>query len=123
MTITKLPWDSLELRIAVVGDMILDEYLDGSVNRISPEAPVPVHLVRDTTLTSGGAANVARNVQLAGGNSLMIGVCGADPAALQLKEILMRDDINIDGIQTDKSRPTIRKTRVTANHQQLIRID
>ena len=118
-----LPWDARPVKVAVLGDLILDEYLDGVVNRISPEAPVPVHLVRKSSVTAGGAANVARNIQLAGGQALMIGVCGNDVAAAQLKEILASDGIDIQGIRLDAQRPTIKKTRVTANHQQLVRID
>lgn len=122
-TENRLPWDGRPIKVAVVGDLILDEYLDGVVNRISPEAPVPVHLVRKSSVTAGGAANVARNVQLAGGQALMIGVCGNDVSADQLKEILRNDHIDIRGIKSDELRPTIRKTRITANHQQLVRID
>lgn len=119
----RLPWDERPVRVAVVGDLILDEYLDGVVNRISPEAPVPVHLVRKSNVTAGGAANVARNIQLAGGHALMIGVCGQDSAAAQLKEILSNDGISVEGIRPDPQRPTIKKTRITASHQQLVRID
>ncbi|MDQ3232737.1 MAG: D-glycero-beta-D-manno-heptose 1-phosphate adenylyltransferase [Pseudobdellovibrionaceae bacterium] len=119
----KLPWDQKTVRVAVIGDLILDEYLDGVVNRISPEAPVPVHLVRTTSITAGGAANVARNIQLAGGEALMIGVCGNDGAADQLKQLLKVDAVDIKGVFTDPERPTVRKTRITANHQQLVRVD
>jgi D-beta-D-heptose 7-phosphate kinase/D-beta-D-heptose 1-phosphate adenosyltransferase len=116
-----LPWEGT--KVLVVGDLILDEYLDGTVNRISPEAPVPVHLVRKTDITAGGAANVARNIKLVGGHVLMIGVCGKDAAAEQLKGILERDYISTELILTDSERPTVRKTRITANHQQLVRVD
>ncbi len=119
----KLPWDGLGVTIAVVGDMILDEYIDGTVNRISPEAPVPVHLVRRTDVTAGGAANVARNISRIGAKAIMCGVCGNDGAADQLKQILKQDDIDVRHVLTDGERPTVRKTRVTANHQQLVRID
>ena len=123
MSDIKLPWDERRIRVAVVGDLILDEYLDGVVNRISPEAPVPVHLVRSSSVTAGGAANVARNIQLAGGQALMIGVCGPDSAGDQLKEILGGDGVDARGMLVDNDRPTIKKTRITANHQQLVRID
>lgn len=119
----KLPWDERPVRVAVVGDLILDEYLDGVVNRISPEAPVPVHLVKNSSVTAGGAANVARNIQLAGGQVLMVGVCGNDGAAVQLKQLLKDDSIDISGVFTDSERPTVKKTRITASHQQLVRID
>jgi D-beta-D-heptose 7-phosphate kinase/D-beta-D-heptose 1-phosphate adenosyltransferase len=119
----KLPWDQKSVRVAVIGDLILDEYLDGVVNRISPEAPVPVHLVKKTSITAGGAANVARNIQLAGGEALIVGVCGNDGAADQLRQLLKLDSINTKGVFTDPERPTVRKTRITANHQQLVRVD
>lgn len=122
-TKSKLPWDHKPVRVAVIGDLILDEYLDGVVNRISPEAPVPVHLVRKTSITAGGAANVARNIQLAGGEAMMVGVCGNDGAADQLRQLLRVDAVDIKGVFTDPDRPTVRKTRITANHQQLVRVD
>lgn len=118
-----LPWDHKPTHVLVIGDLILDEYLDGVVNRISPEAPVPVHLVRQTTVTAGGAANVARNIQLAGGVALVTGVCGNDGAGDQLKQILQKDQISTRHIVTDQDRPTVRKTRITANNQQLVRVD
>lgn len=102
---------------------MLDEYLDGIVNRISPEAPVPVHLVKRSSITAGGAANVARNIQLAGGEALVLGVCGKDSAADQLRELLRSDGIDIRGVCVDEQRPTVKKTRITAHHQQLVRID
>ena len=111
------------VKIAVVGDLILDEYLDGSVNRISPEAPVPIHRVRDKTETAGGAANVARNVQLSGGNTYLLGVLGNDDAGQSLCRIIEKDGIDFSLTITSNDRPTIRKTRITANHQQLVRID
>ncbi|MFW7380132.1 MAG: D-glycero-beta-D-manno-heptose-7-phosphate kinase [Oligoflexus sp.] len=118
-----LAWERQQTRVLVVGDLILDEYLDGVVNRISPEAPVPVHLVRRTTVTAGGAANVARNIQLVGGQALITGVCGHDSAGEQLRSILRQDQIAVEHIVTDQDRPTVRKTRITANHQQLVRVD
>ncbi len=119
----KLPWDERAVRVAVVGDLILDEYLDGVVNRISPEAPVPVHLVKNSSVTAGGAANVARNIQLAGGEALLVGVCGNDASAVQLKQLLKADRIDLNGVCTDPERPTVKKTRITSSHQQLVRID
>ncbi len=120
---SQLPWDFKVARVAIVGDLILDEYLDGVVHRISPEAPVPVHLVKSTSITAGGAANVSRNIQLAGGQALVFGVCGNDGAADQLKQLLRKDGIDIKGVFTDLDRPTVKKTRITASHQQLVRID
>lgn len=68
-----VPWVYREkpIKVAIIGDIILDEYLEGSVNRISPEAPVPIHHVKRCNDVAGGAANVARNIKLAGGEPLL----------------------------------------------------
>ena len=116
-------WEEKNTKVLVIGDLILDEYLDGIVNRISPEAPVPIHLVNKTEHTAGGAANVARNISLIGGSILLSGVCGNDYASQELKKILEDDQVDISLIKTDESRPTIKKTRITSSHQQLVRID
>lgn len=120
-----LPWLSKtgRLKIAVLGDVILDEYLEGQVNRISPEAPVPVHLVERTTVTPGGAANAARNIACAGGMAMLFGVIGQDEAGQRLTGLLRKDEINVDGLVAVKDRPTVRKTRVTSASQQIVRID
>lgn len=120
-----IPWLRTDkpLRIAVVGDVILDEYLDGQVNRISPEAPVPVHLVTNSFHGAGGAANAARNIKLAGGEVLLMSVIGNDEAGRNLKEFLKKDQIDCSYLETVDDRPTIRKTRITANSQQIVRID
>ena len=119
----KFSWEEKNTRVLVIGDLILDEYLDGLVNRISPEAPVPIHLVKKTEHTAGGAANVARNISLIGGVTLLSGVCGNDYASKELKNILVDDEVDISLIKTDETRPTIKKTRITSSHQQLVRID
>ena len=123
--LVNLPWDKLQNspKVAIIGDLILDEYLKGSVDRISPEAPVPVHLVRKAEVTAGGAANTARNVALAGGRAIVFGVVGKDDAARQLIEIMKNDGIDVSAVMQAQERPTIRKTRVTANNQQIVRID
>ena len=127
----KIPWvltksaggHKRPVRVVVVGDIILDEYLDGMVNRISPEAPVPVHHVKKANHTAGGAANVARNIKLAGGDVALLSVCGTDEAANTLKKILEGDGIDTSHILSVSDRPTVRKTRVSANHHQIVRID
>jgi len=111
------------LNVAIIGDVILDEYLDGSVSRISPEAPVPVHRVSQCSQTPGGAANTARNIQHAGGRALLFSICGDDETAMELEKILTKDQISIDGLIKSTDRPTIKKTRITSNNQQLLRID
>ncbi len=118
------PWlSSKPLRIAVIGDVILDEYLEGTVKRISPEAPIPVHHVQSVVLTAGGAANVARNLNLVGSKAYLFSVCGKDESARELLKLLAQDAVNADGIFYSEHRPTVKKTRVTAQHQQMLRID
>ncbi len=120
-----IPWltGRKALRIAVIGDVILDEYLDGQVNRISPEAPVPVHLVSKSSHGAGGAANAARNIKLAGGEPILFSVLGSDEAGRTLKDLLKKDKIDVSHLAVVNDRPTIRKTRVTSSSHQLVRID
>ena len=84
-----LPWlnDAASKRIAIIGDLILDEYCDGTVNRVSPEAPVPVLHVKQVFHTAGGAANAARNVASAGGKAFLFGMCGKDSSGDTLKAL------------------------------------
>lgn len=109
-------------RVLVVGDVMLDRYWFGDVERISPEAPVPVALVNRTEDRAGGAANVARNIAALGGNARLLSVIGDDEAGRSLDALLQAD-----GIQTallrDTSIDTTIKLRVIARQQQLIRID
>ncbi len=120
-----LPWlkGRKTVSVAVVGDIILDEYLDGDVSRISPEAPVPVVLVTGNHVTAGGAANTALNIQLAGGQAKLFGIWGRDDAAESLKGIFDKAGMQTDGLVALEDRPTVKKTRVTTKHQQMIRID
>lgn len=121
----KLPWldRKSKVRVAIIGDIILDEYLDGSVSRISPEAPVPVHLVKGASHSAGGAANAARNISLAGGDADLFGVCGKDEAAKILFDLLKKDHVNVESVIAVGDRPTHRKTRVTSSNHQIVRID
>ncbi|MBF0484235.1 MAG: D-glycero-beta-D-manno-heptose-7-phosphate kinase [Candidatus Omnitrophica bacterium] len=109
--------------IMVIGDVILDRYIKGSVSRISPEAPVPVLLEEEFSYTPGGASNVAHNLRRLGANVIQVGRIGNDFEGQLLKRELKRKDINISGIFLDNKAPTITKTRVIANHQQIVRID
>ncbi|MCA1809474.1 MAG: bifunctional heptose 7-phosphate kinase/heptose 1-phosphate adenyltransferase [Kiritimatiellia bacterium] len=110
-------------RILVVGDLMLDRYIYGSVNRISPEAPVPVVRVDRERNVPGGAANVARNVQTLGGRAVLGGVLGRDDAGRRLLEVLREADVDTRGVlQTGAWRTTL-KTRVLAERQQVVRID
>lgn len=110
-------------RVAVVGDLMLDRYIIGSASRISPEAPVPVVRVHHETSTLGGAANVMRNLATLGARPLGFGVVGADKAGDDLLAALVRQGVDVAGVQRDTSRRTSVKTRLIADHQQVARID
>ena len=110
-----------ELRILVVGDVILDTYLKGKVERISPEAPVPILEVEGEEFRVGGAGNVAKNLSSLGVKSYLLGVIGNDEAGEKLKTLLM--DNGIEAILIQDDRPTTKKTRVVSLNQQLLRID
>jgi D-glycero-beta-D-manno-heptose-7-phosphate kinase len=111
-----------EASVLVVGDIMLDEYVWGRVERISPEAPVPVVELRRRTNVVGGAANAAANVASLGGHALLGGVVGRDPEAdILLKELTER---SIDAhLLTSRDRPTTTKSRVIGGSQQILRID
>ncbi|MDH4230921.1 MAG: D-glycero-beta-D-manno-heptose-7-phosphate kinase [Nitrospirota bacterium] len=108
--------------ILVIGDIILDHYIWGKVNRISPEAPVPVVEVTRESFLLGGAANVAYNIVSLGGKASVIGINGQDIAGEALMNILIQRGVNCDGIFTE-NRPTTVKTRVIAHNQQVVRFD
>jgi rfaE bifunctional protein kinase chain/domain len=116
--ISKFP----DITVAVIGDIILDKYLWGDVERISPEAPVPVVDVKKETVSLGGASNVANNIASLDAKAYMIGVVGDDENAKIIENLLKSKNINPVLIK-DKSRPTIEKTRIIAVSQQLLRID
>jgi len=112
-----------DLRIVTLGDLMLDEFIWGEVRRISPEAPVPVVEVKRETWHLGGAGNVVSNLLDLGARAVPIGVVGADEAAKILRGRFAELKAEIDGIITDSSRPTTRKTRVIAHSQQMVRAD
>lgn len=112
-----------QARVLVVGDLILDHYIWGKVNRISPEAPVPVVHVHSESLQLGGAANVFNNILSLGGRADICGVVGADEGGrCLLKELGVRRQ-GRGGVVIDADRPTTRKTRVIAHNQQVVRFD
>jgi D-glycero-beta-D-manno-heptose-7-phosphate kinase len=108
--------------ILIVGDMILDRYILGKVNRISPEAPVPVVDVTSESYMLGGAANVANNIIALGGNVTVSGVIGKDRPGDVVRELLAEAGIRSDGLIED-NRPTTVKARVIAQNQQVVRFD
>jgi len=112
-----------QIKVLVIGDLILDEFIWGKVDRISPEAPVPVVMVESQSFMPGGAANVAANVRSLDGKVYAIGVIGADLRGSILLDELKNQGINIEGILIDDKRPTTLKSRVVAHSQQVVRID
>ena len=111
-----------DIRVLVVGDVMLDTYLWGQASRISPEAPVPVVRVADETRALGGAANVATNVVALGAGCAVVGVLGRDSAGRELAEELGKAGIDASGL-IELDRPTTVKTRVLVGHQQAARYD
>ena len=110
-------------RILVVGDVMLDHFIWGSVARISPEAPVPVVDFERENFMPGGAANVARNLAALNARTELFGIVGQDRAAQQLKSLLAEHHIGCRGLLGASARPTSVKTRIVAHKQQVVRID
>lgn len=110
-------------RILILGDVGLDEYVQGHVRRISPEAPVPVLEVESEDQRLGLAANVAQNVQSLGGQALLVSAVGADQSGEKLGQLIQANQISKDHLVLDPKRPTTRKTRVMAQHHHLVRVD
>lgn len=119
----KLIDDFARVRLLVLGDLVLDEYIWGDVDRVSPEAPVPVVHVRDERVMLGGAANVVRNIVALGGAVDCCSVIGDDSAGRKIREMLKDLGVDPDGLVVDPGRPTTRKTRVVAQSQQIVRFD
>jgi len=113
----------VDKKIMVIGDLILDQYIFGEVNRISPEAPVQVVRVEKEKFGLGGAANVANNIRSLDAIPVVVGSIGNDMGGSQMKLLFKKSGIGTDGIFTSKEKPTIQKKRIIARNQQLIRID
>lgn len=109
-------------KVLIIGDLVLDHYVEGEVERISPEAPVPVVLVDKERHILGGAGNVACNVEALGGEATIIGVCGRDADGDKMGRLLRGAGVAAH-IVCDPGRPTIRKTRIIAQNQQVVRVD
>lgn len=112
-----------DVPFAVVGDVMLDRFVWGTVSRISPEAPVPVVEIERENDHLGGAANVARNLSSLGARPLLVGVVGEDEAAEKLRTALRERGLSDDGLVAAPGRRTTVKTRIIANHQQVVRAD
>ncbi len=109
--------------IIVIGDVMLDKSIWGSVKRISPEAPVPVVDVKKESYTAGGASNVAMNINALGGRASIVGLVGNDSAKSTLLRILEKNNIATDGLIVHSKRPTTQKVRILGQNQQLLRVD
>lgn len=110
-------------QVVIIGDVMLDHYVDGAVSRISPEAPVPILHVRDERFVAGGAANVAANVAALGGAVTLLGAVGDDGAAAQLANVLRPHEGIKTIFVTVPGRPTPTKTRYLGERQQIVRVD
>ncbi|MEW5758586.1 MAG: D-glycero-beta-D-manno-heptose-7-phosphate kinase [Candidatus Omnitrophota bacterium] len=110
-------------KVLVIGDLILDEFIWGNVDRISPEAPVPVVWVKSESFMPGGASNVANNISSLGGKATILGVIGDDHHGKLLTDELKRRNVDTSGLVIDNNRPTSLKTRIIAHHQQVVRVD
>ena len=127
-TITPAAWERHLHRFArgnvlVLGDLMIDHYIWGDTNRISPEAPVPVVRVERESLQPGGAANVYNNILSLGGRALLCGVIGADDSGRALIRTLRLNGKKHPGIFVDPTRPTTKKTRVVVHRQHVVRYD
>jgi D-beta-D-heptose 7-phosphate kinase/D-beta-D-heptose 1-phosphate adenosyltransferase len=109
--------------VLIVGDTMVDKFIWGKVERISPEAPVPVVEVTKETEALGGAANVASNIAALGGNALVVSVIGEDITGKTLIKIFSEKNIKTDYLVYNPHRPTIVKTRIIATSQQVVRVD
>ena len=110
-------------RLLVIGDLILDEYIWGAINRISPEAPVPILETKSENLALGGAANVANNLTALGCEVHLVGAIGKDEKGERLLSLISGQGINTEGIFRFVHRPTTSKIRIVAHNQQVLRID
>jgi D-beta-D-heptose 7-phosphate kinase/D-beta-D-heptose 1-phosphate adenosyltransferase len=112
-----------DIKVLVIGDVMLDRYWWGDVSRISPEAPVPIVRLQKMSAAAGGAANVAANIAGLGATPVLIGVCGDDGEAAVLANVLSDAGVASDGLIRCRERGTICKTRIVAHSQHVVRID
>jgi len=112
-----------KLNVLVIGDVILDRYWWGDVSRISPEAPVPVVRLKNTSLAAGGAANVAANIAGLGATPILVGIVGDDDGARQFPDVLTGAKVSPEHLVRDHARSTTVKTRIVAHSQQVVRVD
>ncbi len=112
-----------DVKVLIIGDVMIDSYLWGAVNRISPEAPVPIVEIKKSEKRLGGAANVAMNIQALGATPILCAVIGEDPEKNDFFSLLENHNLQKDGIITSNARPTTIKHRVISGHQHILRLD
>ena len=112
-----------ELTVLIIGDVMMDTYLWGKVDRISPEAPVPIVVVHKKENRLGGAANVALNIQALGATPIICSVIGDDTEGTDFLNLLSNQTLTSEGIIKESNRPTTVKTRIIGQKQQIVRID
>jgi rfaE bifunctional protein kinase chain/domain len=112
-----------KMNVLIIGDVMIDNYLWGKVDRISPEAPVPVVSIQKKESRLGGAANVAINIQAMGANPILCAVIGADINGRNFLDLLQQLNMSNEGILQSNERPTTIKTRIIGNNHQMLRVD
>src|ERR1700740_2446358 len=112
-----------ELNVLIIGDVMVDSYMWGKVNRISPEAPVPIVAIESKERRLGGAANVALNIQAMGANPILCSVIGIDYEGQIFLDLLKNQKLSQKGILKSRTRITTNKTRVIGNNHQILRVD
>lgn len=123
MTVNQI-FDSFDnLRVLIIGDVMIDSYIFGKVERISPEAPIPVVNVKRKEIRLGGAGNVAMNIKSLGATPVLCSVVGTDPEAKDLIELLNNNTLPVEGIIQSPNRVTTVKQRIMAGSQHVVRID
>lgn len=115
--------DFKDKKVMIIGDVMIDSYLWGTVDRISPEAPVPVVAVTHRNSRLGGAANVALNVKAMGATPVLCTVIGSDPKSAEFEELMQIEEMVKDGIVKSKDRITTTKFRIIGNNMQMLRVD
>jgi D-glycero-beta-D-manno-heptose-7-phosphate kinase len=123
MNIQKIFEDFNSLNVLIIGDVMLDSYIWGAVERISPEAPVPIVTVKKKDFRLGGAANVALNIASLGAKPILCALIGNDDDGKKLIQRLDEGKISKEGIVVSSHRPTTVKTRIIASHQHVVRVD
>ena len=112
-----------KINVLIIGDVMIDNYLWGKVDRISPEAPVPIVSIQKKESRLGGAANVALNIQALGAKPILCSIIGGDSNGRIFLDQLQQLNMNADGLLQSNDRPTTIKTRVIGNNHQMLRVD